>query len=153
MKKMLLPVLGMMMTVGVMAQDSSESQKIEKLVSEKTFVFRPQTAMPQGGGSRQLSYGFELKIARDRIVAYLPYFGRAYSAPMDPSKGGIDFSSNAFDYTVSERKSGGWNISIKPKDVSDVQQMTLTISETGSTNLMVNSNNRQPISFTGEISK
>jgi hypothetical protein len=81
----------------------------------------------------------------------VPYFGRAYTAPMDPTKGGIQFTSTKFEYKETKRKKGGWEILIKPKDTQDVSQMVLTVSETGFASLQVISNNRQPISFSGYV--
>ena len=41
-------------------------------------------------------------------------------------------------------------IEIKPKDANDVQQLNLNLSENGYGTLLVNNQNRQPISFTGK---
>jgi hypothetical protein len=103
------------------------------------------------GRVRQLTPDYDLKITKSSIVSYLPYFGRAYSAPLDPTQGGIQFTSKDFEYTATPRNKGGWDVLIKPKDYRDVQQMTLTISSTGYATLQVTSINRQPISFNGYI--
>jgi hypothetical protein len=41
-------------------------------------------------------------------------------------------------------------IEIKPKDAGDVQQLNLNLSKNGYGTLLVNSQNRQSISFTGK---
>jgi hypothetical protein len=87
----------------------------------------------------------------DSIVSFLPYFGRAYSAPLDPTKGGIQFTSTDFEYDQTARNKGGWIINIKPRDVQDVRQLTLTVTQSGSASLQVISTNRQGISFNGRI--
>jgi Domain of unknown function (DUF4251) len=139
------------------AQDSTKDDKASKessvksLVDAKSYVFIAQTVLPAGGRIRQLTSYYDLEVSKDTIVSALPYFGRAYTAPIDPSEGGINFTSTNFDYTTTERKKGGWDISIKPKDAKDVQQIFLTISEKGYTTLQVLSNNRQAISFNGYI--
>lgn len=133
------------------AQDDKKDQEIKKLIENKNFVFVAQSASPTGAPLRQLSYGFDLSVLGDSVVSYLPYFGRAYSAPMDPTDGGFRFTSTNFDYTVTDRKKGGWDIIIKPKDAKDVREMALTTFDNGSSTLRVMSNNRQPISFNGYI--
>ncbi|HEY6082088.1 MAG TPA: DUF4251 domain-containing protein, partial [Chitinophagaceae bacterium] len=65
--------------------------------------------------------------------------------------GGIQFKSRNFDYTVTEGKRGGWNILIRPKDVKDIQQLSLSVTTSGYASLQVISNSRQPISFNGYI--
>ena len=131
------------------AQDKDST--IKNMVESQNFVFKAQTVHPLSGPTRQLTSEYELKILKDTIIAHLPYFGRAYSAPVNPSEGGIQFTSTEFEYKNTRRRKGGWDIQIKPKDGKDVRQLDLKISENGSANLMVSSNNRQSISFNGHI--
>src|SRR4029079_1054284 len=121
-------------------------------VQSKHFVFKAQTVLPTTGGSRQLTTEYEVKLSGDSVVAYLPYFGRAYSVAYG-ERGGIDFTSTKFEYKIKQGKKGGWDITIKPADAKDIQQLNFTISENGYANLQVKSNNRQPISFYGYIVK
>ncbi len=128
-----------------------KQEAISHLVHDQNYVFKAQSAMPLSGRTRPLTSDYDVKITKEAIISYLPYFGRAYSAPMDPTQGGIQFTSKDFTYTVTEKKKGGWDIVIKPKDYRDVQQMTLSISSDGYTLLQVTSTNRQAISFNGII--
>jgi hypothetical protein len=131
------------------SKDPAENQRI---VESKNFVFKAQTASPQRGRNVQLTSDYDLTIAGDSMVSYLPYFGRAYSAPIDPTKGGIMFTSVKFDYTQSPKnKKGKWEITIQPKDVTDVQQLFLEIFDNGTASLRVTLQNRQPIAFYGYI--
>jgi hypothetical protein len=135
-------------------QDKQQARKllIKNLVDSQHYVFNAQVAMPLGGHTIQLTGDYyDLKISRDAVVSYLPYYGRAYSAPLDPTQSGIQFTSKKFDYTSTPRKKGGWDILIKTKDKQDNWQLSLGISEDGYANLQVNGGNRQAISFTGAI--
>jgi len=132
-------------------KDTEKIAAIKNLVDSQNYVFIAQSASPMSGRVRQLTPDYDLKITKSSIVSYLPYFGRAYSAPLDPTQGGIQFTSKDFEYTATPRNKGGWDVLIKPKDYRDVQQMTLTISSTGYATLQVTSINRQPISFNGYI--
>ena len=132
----------------LLAQDTKE---IKNLVENQNYVFIAQSALPSTGSSRQLSPDYTVKVSKDTIISDLPYFGRAYSAPIGNSGGGIKFSSNNFDYTKEVYKKGGWDILIKPKDVSEVQLLSFSISENGYATLKVISTNRQAISFYGYI--
>src|SRR5687767_559710 len=132
----------------LLAQDAKE---IKNLVENQNYVFIAQTALPSTGSSRQLSPDYTVKVSKDTIISDLPYFGRAYSAPIGKLDGGIKFTSNNFDYKKEVHKKGGWDIFIEPKDVREVQQLSFSISENGYATLKVISTNRQAISFYGYV--
>lgn len=149
-------VVSLLAATGLQAQDDKASKKAEKeaavkaMVEAQRYVFKPQSANPQRGRTMQLTTEYTVKVSKDTIVSDLPYFGRAFSAPIDPTKGGIQFNSTKFDYQQIPIKKG-WQITIKPTDVSDVQQFFLTIFNNGSATLQVTSTNRTPISFNGYV--
>ena len=128
-----------------------KSSQIQDFINSKNYVFVAQTALPIGGRAINLTSPYEVRVSGDTVASDLPYFGRAFVAPMNPSEGGIHFTSTNFDYTVKGRKKGGWDIAILPKDSKDVRQMLLTVSESGYGTLQVVSNNRQQISYNGYV--
>ena len=157
-KKPLLLVLVTVLTAYVSnAQESKEDKKkdklaqIEMLVQSKKFDFVAQTAIPTSGRTINLTSLYNVRLSGDTLISDLPYFGRAYVAPMNPSEGGIHFTSTQFSYDIKERKKGGWDVTLLPRDTKDVRQMYLTISQEGYASLQVGSENRQNISFNGYI--
>jgi hypothetical protein len=100
---------------------------------------------------RQTLNEYDLRIFGDSLISYLPYFGRAYTAPLPGERGGYNFTSSTFDYLIKDKRKGGWEITIKPKDVTDFREFFLVISENGYGTLRAMSNNRQPISYYGYI--
>jgi hypothetical protein len=152
--KLILPMIIVMavLPAAVQAQDKKDNQEdIKSLVESKNYVFKAQTALPARGRTRPLNTDFDLRVSGDTLISYLPYFGRAYSAPINPSQGPLNFTSTEFDYKVTDRRKGGWDIVIMPKDVQDPRQMSLSVFDNGTASLTVTSNNRQPISFNGYI--
>ncbi|WP_343675325.1 DUF4251 domain-containing protein [Chitinophaga sp.] len=136
------------------AQSKSDEKKaaIANLINNQSYVFTAQSSIPAGPSpDRQLNGQYDLTVTKDSVISYLPYFGRAYTAPLDPSKGGIQFTSTKFDYKVTEKKKGGWTIVIKPKDTQEASQLILNVSAAGYTSLQVIGNNRQPITFNGVV--
>jgi hypothetical protein len=134
---------------------ATKKQDIKKMMDSQNFVFMAQMAMPQGWSTIQLNYNYNVTISRDSVDCYLPYYGRAYVAPLnptDPTQTGIQFKSKKFDYKNGNKKSG-WEVTIVPHDVKETRQMILTVSDLGYANLNVISNNRQPISFNGYITE
>jgi len=130
---------------------SQVSNSIADLIKAQNYVFVAQTASPSRGGLRQLDPGYDLVVKKDSVVSFLPYFGRSYNAPTDPTEGGIKFTSTEFEYNIMDRKKGGWDIQIKPKDNKDVRILQLSVFDNGSASLIVTSNSRQNISFNGRI--
>lgn len=139
--------------IHLQAQENNDEQaaRTRGTITSREYVFKARMVQPMRGIARQLTPEYELVISKDSVIAFLPYFGRAYSAPIDPSSGGIKFTSTKFEYTFKSGRRGGWDIQIKPEDVRDVQQLSLSIMEDGNGSLQVTSTNRQPISFTGYI--
>lgn len=133
--------------------------EIKGLVESQNFLFNANYAIPSRGGSRSLTSEYDLTITKDTIISFLPYFGRAYTAPpYGSSEGGIKFTNTHFTYVVKPGKKSGWAITIKPtnkniSDFRDIQSMYLNISEDGYASLQVISSNRDPISFNGTIEK
>ena len=133
-------------------RDAAKKTAIENGIQSKQFEFIPQAVTPLGGSTRQLGTSFDITVANDSLISYLPYFGRAYSAiGAFSNRGPLDFTSTNFDYNVTERSKGGWVVTIKPKDNRNVDQYIFNVSEKGFASLDMISNNRQSISFTGYI--
>ena len=158
--KLLLCLLVVTVVVGLqgaMAQDKNSKKEVkesnvENMIAERKIIFLAQSVNPSRGRTMvQLNSQYDLAISRDTVRAFLPYFGRAYTAPMDGRGGGIDFISKNFEYTQKVKKKERWEILIKPKDVPDVRQLFLTIFTNGSASLRVLSNNRETISYNGYL--
>jgi hypothetical protein len=72
---------------------------------------------------------------------------------MDPSKGGIQFTSTNFSYNLTAKSNNQWEVTIRPNDYMDVQQLYFNIFENGTASLNVVSAHRDAISFTGHIER
>jgi hypothetical protein len=145
-------VLAVIMLTGslVTSAQKKSADEVKRMVESLNYVFKAEMANPQGSVSRFLTSEYDLVVTRDTVISFLPYFGRAYSAPINPSEGGIKFTSVKFDYKQSN-DGKRWKIDIRPKDASDVQQLYLDIFDNGSATLQVISTNRQTISFNGYV--
>lgn len=140
----------------ISAQPTDE-HALKEIVESRNFVFVANSAMPLRGMTQAfitqmfLNASYDLTVSGDSVIAELPYFGRAWSAPMNMSGGGIRFVSVDNEYSIAARKKGGWEISIKPEDQRDTRQLNLTILKNGSATLRVNSTFRDPITFNGYV--
>jgi hypothetical protein len=155
--------------IGVQLFAQTNKETTLKIVADKNYTFIANTALPmsnndinrvlammpgsQGGGSINLTGSqYDVKVTKDSIVAYLPYYGRSFSAPMDPTQGGIKFTSKDFTYLESKNKKGLYTIQINTKDVKrENYRFTINISTNGYASLTASSVNKQPIIFNGYL--
>ncbi|RYD77603.1 MAG: DUF4251 domain-containing protein [Sphingobacteriales bacterium] len=168
--KLILSLSFILMITQAFSQTDKETTM--KIVADKNYIFSANSAMPlanndvsrimrsfpggQGGsGTINLSGSqYDLKVTKDSVVAYLPYYGRAFSAPYNPNEGGIKFTSKNFTYTESKTRKGSYSINIRTKDLNlENYQMYLTVSPNGYASLVVNSVNKQAINFNGVLAE
>ncbi len=137
------------------AGNKSEAKKsaVKDMVDSQRFVFVAQSVTPLRGGFRNITSDYDVTISKDTMVSYLPYFGRATVAPLDPAESALSFTSTNFSYTVTPRKKNGWDVAVKPYDKTDIQQFLFTIFDNGTASLNVTSIARDNISFSGYIKK
>nr|WP_276902902.1 DUF4251 domain-containing protein [Pedobacter kyonggii] len=169
MKRLNLTLSLAFLLIGVQLFAQTNKETTLKIVADKNYTFVANTALPmsnndinrvlammpgsQGGGSINLTGSqYDVKVTKDSIVAYLPYYGRSFSAPMDPTQGGIKFTSKDFTYTESKNKKGLYTIQINTKDVKrENYRFTINISTNGYASLTASSMNKQPIIFNGYL--
>ena len=124
---------------------------IQQAITSDRWIFIAGQAMPQGGRSRILNTRYTVLCKKDTVISALPYFGRAYSAPIGETTSPLDFTSTDFTLTKSEDNKGRWNITIKPNDHRDVQSYTFTLFTNGSAQMSAQMNSRSTISFSGSV--
>ncbi len=157
-----------MLTLTVTAQ--MDKQTVKKILENKRYQFVATSAIPMEYADLQRVLGgmavnginalvnltndqYTLKISPDTLQSYLPFFGRAYSAPINQTESGYKFTSTDFSYLQEKTKKGAWKIQMIAKDAPDRPSMTLTVSQNGYGTLVINSINKQSITFNGHLSE
>jgi len=153
-------------TLSLFAQTDKETTA--KIIKDKKYTFIANTAIPMAnmdisrvmermpgnmgsGGTINLSGSqYDFKVNKDSLVVFLPYYGRAFNPPIDPTEGGIKLTSKDFTYRESINKKGSYTIQINTKDVKRGNyRFTLNVSPNGYATLNASSNSKQPITFNG----
>lgn len=129
------------------------SDEIRNVIDSSQFTFIAERVNPLRGSTRYLTSRYDVIIKKDTIDCDLPYFGRAFQAPVDPSKGGIRFVSADFSYSTNSKNENEWQVIVKPNDDADVQQLLFDIFNNGTATLNVVNTHRDPISFYGHIER
>src|SRR5436189_3589680 len=107
MNRMITTFLFLSLVGTALAQDK-DTTIIQQAIETKNFIFKAESVTPQRGRMRQLAPEYDVVVRPDTIISFLPYYGRAYSAPINPSEGGIQFTSTNFDYVISQKKKSRW---------------------------------------------
>jgi hypothetical protein len=151
MKKFLTFILIFSFFTGFAKDDKVKADSIKKLIGNKTFVFEAQSAMPLRGSFISLTSSYDVKVAGDSVISYLPYYGQAHTAVYPGEDDGIKFTSTKSKYTVKETKSG-WHVVVKPEDVKNNVELRFDISKSGYVTLTVSDFRRDQITFRGVLS-
>lgn len=131
---------------------SAKETALKNKIESQHFTFIAQFIQPLGGGQHYLTDEYDLRVKKDSVIAWLPYFGRVYmDVPVFPDDDGVKFSSTHFDYKIKPKKKDGWLITIKLSDVKRSSQLILDISTSGSAYLQVLSNTRDQVAYLGYI--
>jgi hypothetical protein len=124
---------------------------IKKNVDGQNYTFMANYVLPQRGGGKQLTETYyDLKVSKDSVIAFLPYYGRAYFDVPYNGDMGMKFTSTKFSYDAKAKKKG-WEIIIKPTDAKNIDKLILNISPDGYATLSINSINRDFISYDGYL--
>ncbi len=167
--KPLTKILSIIFTIGSLhAVAQTDKETTEKIVKTQNFVFNAITAIPMADNALNQvlnSYPnsrnnllnlsgsqYDVRVTKDSVVAYLPYYGRAFAPAIDPNDAGTKFKSKDFKYNA-EKKKKNWIITIEPNDVKERQKLVFNITEKGYASLTVQNINRQPMSFNGNLSE
>lgn len=133
-------------------EKAQQAQFLSEQIKSFNFEFVATYAYPQNFRPIYLSSPYDVKVSPDTVQAYLPYYGRAFSAPMDPSEGGIKFTSTDFKYEIEKgRKAGNWIIKIITADTNRPFELNFNLWDNGSGSLNVQDRDRQSISFQGSV--
>ena len=124
---------------------------LREAIENRTYIIDVDRMVSASGSSRTLTSNYSLKIDRDNVKSYLPYFGRAYSVPYGGGEGLI-FDATVADYNSSYDNKGKTVVEFKTRTKEDQLVYRIEIFQNGSTTININPNNRQSISFYGKAS-
>ncbi len=152
------------------SQSNMDPQAVTALVNSQDFSFHAQranptnydvinvmTSMPNATGTRILNLSgdnYSIDLRPNNLEVTLPYFGRVFNPTYgDASQNSYRFTSKDFTVNKSQNKKGGWIIRIKANDVKTVDEIIIEVSKYGKAFTSISSNDRQPISYDGYITK
>lgn len=125
-------------------------QAVEKLITSGKYKIDVNRALPARGRSISLTSLYSLEIRNDSVISYLPYFGRGYSIPYGGGNG-LNFKAPITGYSLEQDKKGTARIKFSARSPEDKFDFNVSVYSNGSSSIFVNMQNRQSISFSGEL--
>jgi len=135
------------------AKKLQKEKDMIQLIESGHFRFVARSAKSNIGNFNNLSTNYDLVIDSLKIKAYLPYYGRAYSAPYG-GDGGVKFDLKADKIDkVWNKKKKMYTIKTEVSDSNDSYALCLTASPSSYADLTINFRNRQMINYYGTIER
>lgn len=132
-------------------QELKKQKEIEALIDSKNFIFEAQKVTPQAGRLINLDYStYFLKFNPEKTTCDLPFFGRGFNVSYG-GDGGMKFEGKPENIKIQKKKKS-YILTASVRGNADVYDLLFTIFPDGGTSLSINSVNRAPIFYDGEIS-
>lgn len=105
-------------------------------------------ATTQRGSTIPLTADFFIELRGDSVTAQLPYFGRAYVAPMGTDNV-LHFATRIIGFSAARGDGGAERMEFKARTVEDLFRFRITIHADGQAEVDVYPQRRDRISFDG----
>jgi len=132
-------------------QKAADFERTAALIESGSYQFIIRSASPSGGRTIQISSLYTMKTIDGNYEAYLPYFGRAYSASYG-EEGGISFNGEPEELKIT-RNENKYKISVSfnIRNASERYSVSLDVGASGFGSLVINSQKKQSISYSGQV--
>ena len=127
-----------------------QAVQVEKSIQSGKYEIKANQANPMSGRVWHLTSDYSVRISGDSTYVYLPYFGRAYSAPYN-GEGGIKIENLMDSYKVDSKKEKEFSINFNAKGTNDTYLFSIKVWTNGNASINVTCNNRQAISYFGKL--
>ncbi len=149
---------------------TGDTQAITALINSGDFSFHAERAtptnydvinamnsLPNTTFTRILDISgsnYSIDVKKDKLDVVLPYFGRVFNADYaNTNQYSYRFTSKDFTVSQSVGKKGKTIVKINLNDQSKMSEIIIEVFKNGKAFTTIRSNNRQPISYDGYITK
>ena len=132
------------------ARQELQAKAVLEALENRNYTIGINYVYPRRGPGKTLEYGYDVTVRNDSLISYLPYFGRAYRVPYGGGTG-LNFSVPISRYQTYRAKKNMTRVLIGVKYEEDVYQYQLDVYDNGQVSLNVTAQEREGISFTGEM--
>ena len=130
-------------------REAREAQMVNENLKAGDFRIDIDRMYPLRGGSQHVS-NYSLSLKDGVLNSHLPFIGQAWRVPYGGGHA-LNFSAEIGSYDVVRTRDGGYEVRIFVKTDEDQHVYTLTVFDNGRASLDVQSQNRERISFSGNM--
>jgi hypothetical protein len=161
MKKWILPLMAAVLAVSAcgiltpetreqrVAREAQEARMVRQGIEAGNFTIDIDRMYPVRGSSKVVN-NYSVKVKDGVLFSHLPFIGQAWRVPYGGGHA-LNFDAPVINYTVSQLKNEGYEIRIYVKTDEDEHLYRLTVFDNGRASLDVQSQNRDRISYTGQM--
>lgn len=132
------------------AERQRVAQFVADAVANREFKIEVDRVTPQRMSPRILSYGYGVTVKGDSIDSYLPFFGRVYRAEFG-EQNGLRFEDRIAQWQAGQTKKDRYVVELLVRRHMEILYYQFDIFDNGKVSLMVRSDNRDTMYFTGEM--
>ena len=159
MKKWILPLLAVLLTVsscGVLSsetreerarREAREARMVDENLQSADFRIEIDRMYPVRGSSQHVT-NYSVTVKDGVLNSHLPYIGQAWRVPYGGGHA-LNFKADIGSDNVARTRDDGYEVRIYVKTDEDQHVYTLTVFNNGRASLDVQSQNRERISFSG----
>ena len=161
MKKWILPLLAVVLTVsscGVLSsetreerarREAREARMVDENLQSANFRIEIDRMYPVRGSSQHVT-NYSVTVKDGVLNSHLPYIGQAWRVPYGGGHA-LNFKDKILSYNVSQTRKDGYEVRIYVKTDEDEHLYLFTIFDNGRASLDVQSGNRDRCSYSGEM--
>ena len=161
MKKWFLPLLAAVLAVSAcgilssetreerVAREAKEAKMVRQAIETGEFTIDIDRMYPLRGTSKMVN-NYSIKVKDDVLISHLPFIGQAWRVPYGGGHA-LNFQAPVLNYSAAANGRDGYEIRIFVRTDEDEHLYRLTIFDNGRASLDVQSQNRDRISFSGQM--
>ena len=130
------------------AREAKEAKMVRQAIETGEFTIDIDRMYPLRGTSKMVN-NYSIKVKDNVLISYLPFIGQAWRVPYGGGHA-LNFSAPVLNYTATTGKDG-YEIRIFVRTDEDEHLYRLTVFDNGRASLDVQSQNRDRISYTGQM--
>ena len=131
-------------------REAAVTRQVQECLDTRHYTIAVDWMHPLGGMPRHVSSNFELKVNGEDMDCYLPYAGEAYRLPYGGGNG-LNFKGKIKDYTITYPTSNRSHIEFTVSNIEDVFRFRIDVFNNGRSIIDVVPQDRDAISFDGEM--
>ena len=131
-------------------REAAITRQVQECLDTRHYTIAVDWMKPLGGMARHVSSNFELKVNGEDMDCYLPYAGEAYRLPYGGGQG-LNFKGKIQNYTIDYPTSNRSHIEFMVNNVEDVYHFRIDVFNNGRAIIDVYAQDRDAISFDGEM--